>query len=187
MIWINCLFVYILSPWWFFFSVSTSSHCCNRLGFFFFDHSVISVQTHPFFLYLLLMGLGIFFLFSPLLPVTSETRGSAEHHAANGHADWRGVRDEVPHRNGLCPQTAGCTQGKKSCGGGWRRATSQANCQFTANYGLSANFDDKVSVWVTHWEEHDKIMMSESLCHVKVSPGGFQSNSKNTEGCISGN
>lgn len=174
MIWINCLFVYILSPWWIFCPVSTSLHCCNRLGVFFFDHTVISVQTHPFFSCVLFFILMRFFF--PLLPVTSETRGSAECHAANGHADRRGVGYEVPHRNGLCPQTAGCTQGKKTCGGGWRWATSQANCQLTTNYGLSANLDGKVSVWVTHQDEHDKIMMSESFCHVKVSPGGFRSN-----------
>lgn len=35
---------------------------------------------------------------------------------------------------------------RKRAAGGWRRATSRANCQFMANYSLSANFDDKVSV-----------------------------------------
>lgn len=60
-------------------------------------------------------------LFSPPPPTSSrpppsEARGSAECNAADGHADWRGIRDEVPHRNGLRPQTTGRTQGKAAGG-----------------------------------------------------------------------
>lgn len=43
----------------------------------------------------------------------SETRGSAECDAADGYVDWSGIRDEVPHWNGLRPQAAGCTQGER--------------------------------------------------------------------------
>ena len=54
--------------------------------------------------------------------MTPETRRPAECNAADGYTDRGGIGDEVPHRNGLRPQTAGRTQGEGAGGRRWWRS-----------------------------------------------------------------
>lgn len=77
----------------------------------------ISVMT-TFLLFMLTLS-----FVPPLSSITSETRGSVECNAADGFAGRGGVRDEVPHRNGLCPQTAGRTQGEGAARRRWNNIT----------------------------------------------------------------
>lgn len=109
MIGINGLFVFILQLKGFS-SLSTTLYCSNRCVssfFFFLDHYILCIQLtfSPF-------SLCDSFSFFPL----PETRGPAERNAADGYTDRSGIGDEVPHRNGLRPQTAGRAQGEVAGG-----------------------------------------------------------------------
>lgn len=112
------------------------------------EHNIALCQ-----IYVCLSGCSAYFLFFlafayfppflfhcfPMRLTTVETRRPAECDAADRHADRSGVRDEVPHWNGLRPQTAGCTQGKGAGGRRWSTlmCVSDSFCGRVTEYNLS--------------------------------------------------
>lgn len=84
----------------------------------------------------------------PFCPsVCTEARRPAECDAADGHVDWSGVGDEVPHWNGLRPQATGCTQGGNSWDG-WCGRTAEGSVQV-----WRPQREEKAFILCCHWTQ----------------------------------